>query len=483
MTTDPPPEPGRPSGPSGPSEPSGPLDDERAELRRLIRAEVARADAEASAGRQPQRPPRHRIRSACSALLIVVACVLAPLSVASVWLASIAGDTNRYVATVAPLAASPAVQDAVAARAATAVTQYVDLNDLLQQLAPAERPLAGTALKALGGPLNDALGNLVQTQTRNVVSSQWFQSFWSEANRRIHSTVVKALTGQGGGAVKLTDDSVVIDLAPVIDQVKQRLVGAGISVAAKIPEVHTQITVLDSQNIGKARIWFRLLQLVGDWLPVIAVVLAAAGVLLAGRRRRALVAASLGVAAATLVLGLALVVFRSVYLADLPASVSQAAAGDVYDTLIRFLRVAVRTVVVLGIAVALGAWLSGPGRRAGQARAIWSSGLAATRTAAGRAGLRTGPVGPWVHRSRHWLVWLLVLGAALALALWSYPTPWVVVGLALGLLFALAVVEFLDEPGADAVDDPDGGPHDTPGGGPGTGRGHSDRLPGPDPSR
>ena len=178
------------------------------------RDELARLRAEAA-----NRRPRHRLRSLCSALLIVIACVLAPLSVASVWLASIAGDTDRYVATVAPLAASVPVQDAVAARAAAAVSERLDVNELLQQVAPADRPLVGKAISGLSGPINSAVADLVQTQAKNVVSSQWFQTFWSEANRRLHANVVKALTGQGGGAVQLTDDAVVLDLAPVIDQV------------------------------------------------------------------------------------------------------------------------------------------------------------------------------------------------------------------------------------------------------------------------
>ena len=64
------------------------------------------------------------------------------------------------------------------------------------------------------------------------------------------------------------------------------------------------------------------------------------------------------------------------------------------------------------------------------------------------AGLRTGPVGPFVRRYRAWISWVLVGGALLAYLLWSYPTGWVVVGLGLALLFGLAVVEFLAaEPG------------------------------------
>ena len=421
--------------------PGNPLsEDEHAELDRLRAAAAAQAGA---------RVPRHRLRSLLSAVLITAGCVLAPLSVASVWLASIAGDTDRYVATVAPLASSAAVQQAVSARASAAVSRHLDVQSLIEQVAPGDRPALSKALGLLGGPIDSALGSLVQRQTQAVVSSSWFRTFWTGANRQIHTGLVKALTGKGGGVVDLTDNSVVIDLAPLIDQVKQRLVSSGLSVAGKIPEIHTSITVLDADGIGRAKTGFRLLQLAGDWLPVVAVLLAAAGVLLAARRRRALVAAALGAAFAVLVLGLALTVLRALYLDRLPADVSQAAAGDIYDTLLRFLRVAVRTVAVLGVAVALGAWLSGPGVRAGQVRAVWRSGPYALRDVVEQAGPGLGPVGPWVARFRAPLVWLVVAAAALTLVLWSYPTGWVVVGLVLAALFAVTVIDFLAGPGGD----------------------------------
>ena len=56
------------------------------------------------------------VRTFWSTLLIVVACVLAPLSVVSVWARGEVTDTSRYVQTVAPLASDPAVQQAVTNR-------------------------------------------------------------------------------------------------------------------------------------------------------------------------------------------------------------------------------------------------------------------------------------------------------------------------------------------------------------------------------
>ncbi|MFF0382957.1 hypothetical protein [Streptomyces sp. NPDC004286] len=396
-------------------------------------------------------PVRHRTRSVGAFVLIVLGCLLAPLALVATWTADLADDTDRYVATVAPLARDPAVQDAAADRITGALMHYLDLSHLLEEAAPADRPKLEKALGALGSSLEDAVSGFVRDKTREVVTSETFARFWTDANRRLHTTVDKALTGSGGGAVRIEGDAVTVDLAPVIEQVKSRLVDAGLKPAAKIPDVHTDFTVLRTEKVADLQSWFRLLQLAGVWLPVIAALLLAAGVLLAVRRRRALVTAALGFAVTALLLGVGLTVFRAFYLDALPAGVSQPAAGAIYDTLTRFLRTAVRAVIALGVVVALSAWLSGPGRRARAVRSVWHTGITAARTQTDRLGLRTGPVGPFLHRHRVWIGWLLVAGAVVAFILWPHPTGWVVLGLALALLFALAVLDFLGAEGEEGA--------------------------------
>ncbi|SDM05234.1 hypothetical protein [Streptomyces wuyuanensis] len=426
--------------------PDGTTGSEGRDLEQL-RARIAALEAREQ---PPARPPRHRMRSALAAVLIVIGCVLAPLSAVATWAKSEVGDTDRYVATVAPLASDPDVQAAVANRVTNVVMEHIDLPALLEDVAPADRPRLDALIGRLGGALENAVRSFVQARTQDIVASEAFQRIWTDANRRIHAAVDKALTGSGGGAIELTDNAVKIDLAPVIEQVKQRLVNEGLTIAEKIPEIHTDFTVLQSEEVGRVKTGFRLLQLAGTWLPIVAVVLIAAGVLLSAHRRKALVAAALGVAVATALLGAGLTVFRLIYLDSLPKGVSQPAATSVFDALVRFLRTTIRNIVMLGVVVALAAWLTGPGRYAGLVRQLWTSGIAATRATANRAGLRTGPVGPWVRRYRTWITWVLVAGAVLAYVLWSYPTAWVVVGLALALLFALAIVQFLawDDDGA-----------------------------------
>ncbi|WP_404953425.1 hypothetical protein [Streptomyces sp. 147326] len=420
-------------------------DAERSELEHL-RTRVAVLEATKAA-----RAPHHRWKSFFAALLIVIGCVLAPLAAVSAWASSVVGDTDRYVQTVAPLASDPDIQAAAANRVTNAVMEHLDLPALLEGVAPADRPLLEKALGKLGDSLENAVRSFVHDKAEDIIASDTFERIWTEANRRIHTAVEKALTGSGGGAVKINNDSVTVDLGPVVDQVKQRLVDEGMTVAAKIPEVHTDFTVLRSDNIGKVKTYFRLLQIAGNWLPVLSVLLIAAGVLLSRHRRRVLVTAALAFAFATLMLGVGLTVFRVVYLNALPDTVSQPAAGSVFDALTHYLRTTVRMAVTLGVVIALAAWLTGPGRWATAVRQAWNSCIGAVRSTADHAGMRTGPVGPFVHRHRGWITWILVAAAVLTLILWSYPTGWVIVGIALVFLFAMALADFLEEDGTDAA--------------------------------
>ncbi|MFH8729722.1 hypothetical protein [Streptomyces termitum] len=427
---------GESSGPAAPPGPGAAQDELTA-----LHARIAALEAREKAARPAKE--HHRLRSFFSGVLVLVGCLLVPLGLVAAWTADIVGDTDRYVRTVRPLASDPDVQAAVADRVTTAVMDHIDLASLLQGVAPDQRPLVEKALGKLGGSLESAVGDFVHERAQDVVASPAFETIWTDANRAVHTSLDRALTGDEDGVVKIETDQVTIDLAPVIDRVKERLVASGLTVAGSVPEIHTDFTVLRSDDIGKARTGFALLQKLGTWLPVIAVVLLAGGILLAVRRRRALVAGALGFAAAALVLGIALTVFRTVYLDALPSDVSPAAAGSVYDALVRYLRTSVRVCAALGVLVALAAWLTGPSRPAVLARGLWRSGIGATRATADRAGMRLGPVGAFVRRFRTWIVWILVAAAAVAYVLWPYPTGWVVIGLALALLFALAVTDFL----------------------------------------
>ena len=108
--------------------------DERTELERL-RAEVAELRSQAATApiaaeppiAPPPRPHRQRWRSVVATLLIVIGCILAPLSVVSIWTKNLVTDTDRYVTTVAPLAKDPAIQSAVADKITAEIFTHLDV--------------------------------------------------------------------------------------------------------------------------------------------------------------------------------------------------------------------------------------------------------------------------------------------------------------------------------------------------------------------
>ncbi|WP_371483047.1 hypothetical protein [Kitasatospora sp. NBC_00315] len=395
------------------------------------------------------RRRHHWWRTSGAVVLIVLASVLSLLSVVSVWTSDIVGNTDRYVSTVAPLASNPDVQEAVAARVTTAVLDQIDVKGLVNQLSEAAAQQgvpapAANLINGLSGPITSGLTDLVNTTVHRVVSSSAFESLWINANRAGHSALDKALTGQGGGAVSLDNNQVTVDIAPIVARVQTELVNSGFGLAAKIPAVHTNFVVFASNDIGKVKSYFRLLEIMGTWLPIVTVLIAAAGVFLAVNRRRALIGAALGVFAAMLLTGIVLTVFRSFYLDHLPPGASQAAAGAVYDTLIRFMRASVRAVGALALITALGAFLIGPSSVAVTVRTVCRRGIGAVREVLSSFGMRLGPVGRFVHRFKRWIGAAILLVAAVVLFTWSYPSSAVVVWIAVAVLAAFAVREFLD---------------------------------------
>ena len=142
---------------------------------------------------------------------------------------------------------------------------------------------------------------------------------------------------------------------------------------------------------------------------------------------------------------------RALYLDARPAGVlTYEAAAAFYDTLVRFLRLGLRTVLVFGLVIALAGFFTGRSVTAVRARAGLSRGIAWLRGGAEKAGFRTGPVGAWVYSYKRVLRIAVIAIAALVLVFWDQPTGKVIIGIALGVLVALAIIEFLGRPPSPA---------------------------------
>ncbi|WP_055530972.1 hypothetical protein [Streptomyces graminilatus] len=399
-----------------------------------------------SDGRSHGSGPGRIARKVASAILIVLTCVLVPVSVLTVWVHDIVLDTDRYVATVKPLASDPAIEDAVQNRIVQAVDVRVDGKRITAELSAWLQsqglpPTAANAVKRLAPQLDSAVNSVAEKVATRFVQSDRFEKLWTTANRAAHSAVVHALTGKGRGAIGVKEGTVTLDVGDAVDRVKQDLVDAGVTPAEKIPDVNKTVVLFQSDKLKRIQNAAHALDVAGTWLPVLTVIIGAVGVFLAHRRRRALAKTALGAAVACLIVAIALVVARRYYLDHLPPQVqSKAAAAAVFDTLLHFLRVTLRTVIVLGVVVALGAYFVGPGRLARATRATSERTADSVARWADTHSVHTGRAGTWTADNRRWLTIGVLLVLALVFALWNHPTVLTVLLLVLILLAALAII-------------------------------------------
>jgi hypothetical protein len=260
--------------------------------------------------------------------------------------------------------------------------------------------------------------------------------------------LIAVLSGRGGknGALGVSNGQVTLDLAPLEAVAKQDLVARGLTIADKIPITHATFPLFPSKNLAKAQKLYRLINDLKIVLPIVTIVLLGLGVWVARGRRRALIGAGLGFAASMLVLGAGLAIARALYLNSVPASASADAAAAAFDILVRFIKTALRTLLVVGLVVAVGAFFAGPSAAAVRTRSAFSSGLGRLRRSGESAGLSTGPAGAWTYAHRHALRIGAVALAALIFVFWGQPTAAVTIVIAVLLLVALGLIELIGRP-------------------------------------
>lgn len=449
------------------------LEEENARLRERL-VEPGGPAGTASAPRRDVG--RRRLRSTGAALLVVLGLLLAPLAVVAAWAERTLTDTDRYVATVGPLAADPVVRSAVQGRLTAIVMERADVEGLVHDAVTAiggrenVPPRVAGALGSMEQPLTDGIESFVSRAAGRVVDSEAFRTAWVEANRLAHEQMVAVMEGREGNALQVGDQGqLTIQLAGVIEALKEQLVASGFDVAAGIPEVDASFTVVETTQLVRVQNAYGTVHLLGTWLPWLSLALLGAGVLTARERARALLVAGLGLAAAMVVLGLGLYVGRTLYLGALTGEVARLDAAEVvFDQLVVFMRTTMRTVAVAGLVVAAAAFLGGDSASARGMRAGIARVFAAARSRAAARGVTSGPVGTWLGRHKGFVRTLVVAAAGLTVLLATAPTAGLVVGAALVAAALVALVELVARPPAPPLEvpavpevpgsDADGGP-------------------------
>ena len=374
-------------------------------------------------------------RSAGSVALIVLGVLCLVLMPLAIWGRNLVLNTDRYVETLTPIASNVGVQDAVISAVDRQVAANLDVKALVADVLPPRAQI-------LAAPLQSAVNGLVNTITTEFVRSNAFQTLWVEINRLAHQQINYLLTGKqpSNAAVRVDPNGrVFLDLSAIVQTVKDRLTSAGLAVASKVPTVGATLEIANVQGLTKARKAVRLLDRAANWLPWIGLVLVAGGIAAARKRRRALIATALGFGAGMIVIGIGLLIGRNIYLNGIPPDkLPRESAAFIFDTLVRFLRLGIRLLLLIALLVALGSWLSGPSRSAVATRRFATS----VPRALGSK-LNTGPVGPFVARYVTALRIGIVVLACIVLLLFDAPSLAAVIVMAVIAVVLLLLVELL----------------------------------------
>jgi len=407
--------------------------------------EVLRRELAASGGVK-DGPGRRRGRTIASWVLIVLACLLAILSVVVVYARNELLNTDTFVATVAPLAKDPNVQKTVATKVSDNLVARTDVEKKVKNALPAR---AGFLVDPITGAVHTATYQI----TLKLVQSAQFQHLWEQALRRSHAQLDNLLLGKKVGAFQSTKGQVTVDLTQIESAAKQKLSAHGLTVFNKVPNyAGAPFVLFQSSQLAKLQGWIKFLNHLALVLPIVSILMFAGAVLLARDRRRGLVHAASGLFVSMALLLITANVGRNQYLSSLKVTQSRATTAAVIDTVDAALLDTVRAVLVLAGIVALVAFLVGlgPVRRWMRERTMPSW-------------LSSGPVYDAVSGHRKAFQWgTLVLGLVV-LVLWNQPTVKVAMIIVLVTLFVVMLVGIYGGTRSTSTESPD----DATGAGPG----------------
>jgi hypothetical protein len=342
----------------------------------------------------------------------VLGCVLAPLSVATVWARDQVVDEHAYVRTVSPLSSNPAIDAAVSGKVTSAFFSHVDVTGEARKVLPQRGQF-------LALPLAAGLRDVTRQAVDRFLATKQFNSLWRIANRQAHRELVRVLEGKGPLQAG-SRGTVSIDLTGTVIAVRRELDAEGIHVFDSIPTsaLERRYVIGHSHWLARARFIFELQELAFVF-PVLAIAAWAAAIGLSRRRRRTVLGIGVGVAVLAAIAIAAVAVGRTLYLDHVIWPIVPRDAGAAFfDDVTRLPRLGLRLELIGGILLAAGA-------------AFW-----------GQLRVRV----PWVAEHKRLLQYGLLVVGLLVLAGSGHPTPRLLVELLLAEAIALVIVELLALP-------------------------------------
>ncbi len=383
---------------------------------------AAAAAANGDPGAARKKPRARRTRTIIAWVLVVLASLLIPISVISVWAIRTVTDTNQYVETMAPLATNPVIVDHLAQKATDELfsTHYVQ-NKITRLLPKAAKPVVP--------PLTAQVKSYTNQLALKVFQSPKFAQLWNGLNRHTHTAVINILTGKQTPLQKklAKAGAVAVNLSPALGNLIDEADAHGVTLFDPLRAIVTKgnglnLTIVSKQQVQQYSGIFNLIVKLKWATPIIALVLALIGILVGVDHRKIVLRMAVGVSLMSLLILAVLSLARNRFLGVATKNNFDAqVAAAIWDTLLRFLKADLRWMVLVAVLVAIAMWLIGPARYAVWVRihvaqaARWvAAQVRGASSGAGRAvsgSQRVRHVGGWIEEH---IAGLRIVGAVVA---------------------------------------------------------------------
>lgn len=256
---------------------------------------------------------RGRGWSILAAGLLVFGLLLAPVTIVAAHAKTLLTDTDTFVATFAPLSATPVMQRVVIDAVTDSLEENIDVSDVTTQLL-AGLDLSDWTRRALAALEDSALEQAqakAASLVEQVVISDRFAAVWEQTLRSTHTQSIATLQNDPNAVVAIdATGTLELQLGPIIAEVKQRLLDDDRTFALAIPEIQLGLPLTQKHSLTNIHNVYSLVTSLGTWLPWVTAALVVAGIFAARRRVAAALATAIGLVLGTGVLGAVIFIGR-----------------------------------------------------------------------------------------------------------------------------------------------------------------------------
>ncbi len=338
-------------------------------------------------------------------------------------------NTDKYADTMSAVIKDQAVQKGLAFYTSQQIFKNVDVPGVIQNALPPRADF-------LAGPLTNQVEKATDTVLLRVVSGDRFQNTFIKLNTKAHDRFITSIkNSKSDGTINLQD---------IYDQLSDSLQNTKLSFLASktLPAKVGSIQVIDAPWLPKARAVINNIGWIKPVSLLLVAIFSAVAIWLSRNRRKIVIILGSFYAISMLISLVSFRVVRSIIVSH-ANSQYQTAVDHAAKVILHPLAVQTTTLLLVGMLIAIVAWLSGPYRAAAAVRQRLDRLLAGKLHQA--IFPRENVFTLWISAHRRLLQWLAVALVALIMLLVTL-SPALVVKYVILLVILVLVIEILAAP-------------------------------------